>query len=220
MKPVQTSLLHTATLQALPLFLLLLFTQLSLKIPHRSLAARYPSFFLFLFLLPKPAATRDSGGVPGVCGNTTNSRQTLQVRPSGHFHGVRVAVLVFIAYVCQSVSLGYARSIGFCLENVNLGKVFVLAEPDVWQRSTLWFAVSLHLLPHRPGLGAHGLLGFHGLGFGGCPWSQGSANPHPHGDRQSPEGAAKLVVKCGLHHLPLHNADILSGIGSGWRRMF
>ena len=89
-----------------------------------------------------------------------------------------------------------------------------LAEPDVWQRCTLWFAVSLCLLSHS--LGAQELLGFRGLRYGGCPWGQGSGNPHPHGDCQSTEGAAKLVVTCGLYHLPLRNADILFG---SWIRL-
>lgn len=99
-------------------------------------------------------------------------------------------------------------SIEFCLENAILGKVFYLAESDVWQRYILWFAVSLHLLPHSLGSRA---LGLSWSGFGGYPWNQGSGNPHPHGEGQSLEDAVNLVVTCGLYHLRLCNTDILFG---------
>lgn len=49
-----------------------------------------------------------------------------------------------------------------------------------------------------------------------CSWSQGSGNPRPHREWQSPEAAAELVVTCGLYHLLLCNADIPFG---SWVRL-
>lgn len=105
LKPVQILLLRTALLQALPLFLLL-FTQLSLKIPHMSPAAVYTSLSLSFFSAPKTLPTRASSVVHGDCRNIANPRQAYTAQPLWHFHDVHVACLGFHCMCLLGCKLG------------------------------------------------------------------------------------------------------------------
>lgn len=115
--------------------------------------------------------------------------------------------MVFTACDCCGAALGSLGSIEFCLENVNSGKLFNLAGPDVWQKCTLWFAASLCLLPPVPAFELKSSWTFVIWDMAAAPRTRSQEALIPTETGKS--SAADAVVIRVLYRLPLHTSNIL-----------